>query len=289
MSVELCRTVPELRRRVASWRARGERVALVPTMGALHAGHVALAAAGREVAERTVVTVFVNPTQFAPGEDFQTYPRDLDADCRTVAAAGADLVFAPDVSAIYPRGFATTVTVGGPALAGLEDRFRPAHFVGVATVVAKLLGQALPDVALFGEKDFQQLRVIERMVRDLDMPVAIRGVPTVREVDGLALSSRNVRLDATERARAPVLHRVLTDCVGSIRVGAPLAASLDAARSRLRAAGFALDYLEARSGNDLAPLEAAAGGAAGCGRLLVAAHLGRTRLIDNVDIARDQV
>ncbi len=282
MNVALCREVAELRRRVASWRARGERVALVPTMGALHAGHVALVTAGREVADRTVVTVFVNPTQFAPGEDFRGYPRDLDADCAKVAAAGADLVFAPDVAAMYPDGFATTVTVGGPAHAGLEDRFRPAHFGGVATVVAKLLGQAQPDVALFGEKDFQQLRVIGRLVRDLDMPVAVRGVPTVREVDGLALSSRNVYLDAAERARAPVLHRVLAACAGDIRVGASLTASLDAARASLSEAGFAVDYLEARQAHDLAPLDHTVPSAPR--RLLAAAHLGRTRLIDNVNV-----
>ncbi len=275
---ETCRDLPSLRARVRGWRAAGERIALVPTMGSLHAGHMALVEAARARADRTIVTVFVNPTQFAPGEDFASYPRDFAADSARIAQAGADLVYAPDVPTIYPEGFATTVEVGGPARAGLEDRFRPTHFAGVATVVAKLMGQAQPDLALFGEKDYQQLRVIERVVRDLDLPVAVAGVATVREADGLALSSRNAYLDASERARASGLHRALAACAGAD--DAELPASVASARAALAQAGFAIDYVEARHAVTLAPV-------AGPGepvRLLAAVRLGRTRLIDNVAI-----
>ena len=282
MTVAIVNDVGALRETTAGWRALGQRVALVPTMGALHAGHVSLVEAARDQADRVVATIFVNPKQFAPGEDFAAYPRDLVADHARVAAVGADLVYAPDLPAMYPEGFCTSVSLGGPALAGLEDRFRPDHFAGVATVVTKLLLQALPDVALFGDKDWQQLKVIERLVRDLDVPVAVQGRPTVREPDGLAMSSRNAYLDSAERARAPVLHRALSACAAALARGEPHEPALAAARAAVEAGGFALDYLELRAANSLAPL---AEGATGTARLLVAARLGRTRLIDNVGIA----
>ena len=268
-----------LRARVSAWRAAGQSVGLVPTMGALHAGHMRLVQNSKQHADRTIVTIFVNPTQFAPGEDFEAYPRDLRADCAAVAAAGGDLVYAPALSAMYPDGFATSISLGGPAVAGLEDRFRPSHFTGVATIVAKLLLQTAPDIAFFGEKDFQQLRVIERMVLDLDLPVEVRGVPVVREADGLALSSRNVYLDPQERAKAPLLHEVLRGAAREIARGAPSDTGVAQARARITAAGFSIDYVEARRTRDLmsfAPGEP--------GRILAAAWLGRTRLIDNVAI-----
>lgn len=275
----LCTESKTLRTHVAAWRAAGQRVALVPTMGALHAGHMALVAAAREAADRVIVTIFVNPTQFAPSEDFATYPRDLAADRARIDAAGADLVYAPDLAAMYPQGFATSVSVGGPASAGLEDRFRPTHFAGVATIVVKLLMQTQPDVALFGEKDFQQLKMIVRLVADLDIPIEIRGVPVVRERDGLALSSRNAFLDADQRVRAPVLHEVLEICARAIERGTAVDAALADARTRLLQVGFVVDYVEARRADTLAPL-----GEGQAGRVLAAARLGRTRLIDNVGI-----
>lgn len=280
--VDIVRDVRELRAQIAAWRTGGGRVALVPTMGALHRGHAALIAAARAVADRTVVTVFVNPTQFAPTEDFAAYPRRLEADRATAAEAGADLVYAPSQAVMYPEGYVTSVEVGGPARAGLEDRFRSTHFAGVATVVAKLLNQAGPDLALFGEKDFQQLRVIEQVVRDLDIPVAVAGVPTVREADGLALSSRNAYLGSDERARAPALNGALVACAAAIGRGAPVVASCEAARARIAAAGFSIDYVEARRADTLAPL---INGGSEPGRVLAAARLGSTRLIDNVPIA----
>ena len=284
MTIAIMRDVAGLRVAVAGWRGEGRRIALVPTMGALHDGHLALVTAARRAADRVIVTIFVNPTQFAPHEDFAAYPRDLQADCAKVEAAGADLVFAPSRAVMYPDSFATTVNVGGPALAGLEDRFRPAHFAGVATVVAKLLQQAQPDIAVFGQKDFQQLRVIERMVRDLDMPIAIEGVPTVREQDGLALSSRNAYLAPDERDRAPVLHREMARCARAIQGGADIASSLAAAREAIASAGFLIDYVEARQADSLEALEVAAPAAVPI-RILVAARLGATRLIDNAPSA----
>jgi pantoate--beta-alanine ligase len=268
-----------LRAIVAEWRAKGQRIGLVPTMGALHAGHMHLVEASRRAVERTIVTIFVNPTQFAPSEDFDAYPRDLEADCARVAAAGGDLVYAPALPAMYPAGFATTVEVAGAAAAGLEDRFRPGHFAGVATIVAKLLLQAGPDVAFFGEKDFQQLRVIERMVADLDIPVEVRGVPTVRERDGLAMSSRNVYLGRRERETAPLLHETLRRAARDIARGLPADISLLAANRALAAAGFEVDYVEVRRARDLGPFAPGEPG-----RILAAARLGRTRLIDNVEL-----
>jgi pantoate--beta-alanine ligase len=272
--------VASLRRALAGWRRAGERVALVPTMGALHEGHLALVRLARTEAEKVVVSIFVNPTQFAPNEDFSAYPRTLDEDLTKLAGL-ADLVFTPAADEMYPPGSATTVSVAGPATVGLEDRFRPTHFAGVATVVAKLLVQALPDVAIFGEKDFQQLKVIARMARDLHLPVSIRGGVTEREPDGLALSSRNRHLSPAERARAPRLHRALREGAAAIRAGAaPNTAAAEAAAA-LAAAGFAVDYVAAR---DAGTLEPVASPAAGPVRLLAAARLGRTRLIDNIAV-----
>jgi pantoate--beta-alanine ligase len=273
------RNLARLRRTLAGWRADGETVALVPTMGALHAGHLSLVRLARRRAARVVVSIFVNPSQFAPSEDFSAYPRTFAADVKALADVRADLVWVPTVADMYPDGFALQVVPGGPAAAGLEDAVRPHFFAGVATVVTKLLLQCLPDVAVFGEKDYQQLRVVTRMARDLDLPVKVIGAPTVREPDGLAMASRNVYLSPQERAVAPVLHRVLTLCAGKIAAGRPIPAILAEGREALERAGFRLDYLEARDAQTLAP--AAKGRPL---RLLVAATLGRTRLIDNVAV-----
>lgn len=279
-SIETIHTVAGLRERVRQWRGAGERVALVPTMGALHVGHVALMTAARRDADRIIVSIFVNPTQFAPTEDLSRYPRTLEADLEKAGAAGVDVAFVPDVAEMYPDGFATTVSLAGPALA-LETEFRPTHFAGVATVVCKLLGQATPDVAYFGEKDFQQLKVVTRMARDLDLPVRIVGVPTIREPDGLALSSRNVYLTPADRAAAPALYRALTRAANAIATGEDVQQAVDIARRTVIEAGFALDYLEARHAETLASIGSSAEGPI---RLLVAARIGATRLIDNIAV-----
>ncbi len=250
-------------------------------MGALHAGHLSLVEEAKKRAGRTILSIFVNPTQFAPGEDFGSYPRSLARDVEAFAAAGGDLVFAPEVEEVYPAGFATTVSVDGPAKAGLEDKFRPDHFAGVATVVAKLFQQCRPDLAIFGEKDYQQLKVVERMVRDLDLGVEIVAVPTRRARDGLALSSRNEYLSAQERARASLLYAALVRCRDALRSGAAIGPALAAARGALEAAGFAVDYIDARHAETLAPVAAA--GEAPI-RLFAAARLGTTRLIDNLAV-----
>ena len=275
------RTIADLRSAVAAWRAQGLRVALVPTMGALHAGHLALVTEGLRQADRVVVSIFVNPKQFGPSEDFSRYPRQEAEDCEKLATAGAHLLFAPQVDDVYPPGFATTVSVDSLAQY-LCGQFRPGHFTGVATVVSKLLLQALPDVALFGEKDYQQLLVIRRLVRDLDIPVRVVGVQTVREADGLALSSRNQYLSAAERAAAPAIHRTLRAAAVALKAGAPATPLLAEAETSLLAAGFArVDYLELRHEETLAALDRSALGA----RLFVAAWLGKTRLIDNLGLA----
>jgi pantoate--beta-alanine ligase len=276
----VARSVGELQRQVAVWREARQSVALVPTMGALHAGHLALLARGRELAQRVVASIFVNPTQFGPNDDFGHYPRDEAGDAGKLAAASCDLLYAPEVQEMYPRGFAAMVTPGAVA-DGLCGRFRPGHFAGVATVVSKLLLQSGCDVACFGEKDYQQLQVIRSMVRDLDIRVHIEGVPTVREVDGLALSSRNAYLSPAERAVAPSLHRILAETAGRIEGGETIAAALEAGLAALGRAGFArIDYLEACDAESLAPLARADRP----GRVLAAAWLGRTRLIDNVPL-----
>jgi len=280
-AIALLPTVAALRAQVRLWRQEGQSVALVPTMGALHAGHISLVEMGKRRADRVVATIFVNPTQFAPTEDFSKYPRTLDADVARLTEISADAAFTPTAEDMYPEGFCTTVSLRGPATAGLEDRFRPTHFQGVATVVAKLLLQALPDVAIFGQKDFQQLAVIRQMTADLDIPVAIEGAPTVREADGLAMSSRNVYLSEEERAVAPLLHRCMTKAAQRIRDGEALEAALSPARGKLAGAGFEIDYLEVRDAMTLATVE----GRHRKGlRMLVAARLGRTRLIDNIEV-----
>jgi pantoate--beta-alanine ligase len=282
--IAVARNVDALRQAVAAWRARQERVGLVPTMGAIHDGHLALVRAARGQCERVVASLFVNPKQFAPSEDFAAYPRSEAADLAAFRKAGVDLVFIPTVAAMYPPGFATSIAVGGVS-EGLCGARRPGHFDGVATVVAKLLLQCLPDAAYFGEKDYQQLMVVRRLARDLDMSVRIEGVATVREPDGLALSSRNAYLSPAERCIAPLLYRVLRDCAAALAQVAQdpeaVAATVERGIAALHGGGFAVDYLELRDASDLAPMPRLAGPA----RLLAAVHLGRTRLIDNVPVA----
>ncbi len=281
--IAVARSVDALRQAVASWRARREPVGLVPTMGAIHDGHLALVRAARAGCERVVASLFVNPKQFAPSEDFTAYPRSEAADLAAFQRAGVDLVFIPDIAAMYPPGFATAIAVGGIS-EGLDGAFRPGHFAGVATVVAKLLLQCLPDAAYFGEKDYQQLMVVRRLARDLDIPVRIEGVATVREGDGLALSSRNAYLTPAERRIAPLLHRVLRDSAAALsRHPDSVAATLERGIAQLRAGGFAVDYLELRAAADLATMPRLSGPA----RLLAAVHLGRTRLIDNIAVVPD--
>ena len=270
-----------LRRAVEDFRAKGDTLALVPTMGALHAGHLALVRRAKRHARRVIVSIFVNPAQFAPHEDLASYPRRFDEDMTALAGEKVDLVWAPSVEAMYPEGFATRIVPQGPATAGLEDAFRPHFFGGVATVVAKLLLQCQPDTAVFGEKDFQQLQVIKALVRDLNIPVKIVGAPIVREKDGLALSSRNVYLSPKERASAPTLYRVLTDCAAKIKAGKHVGEVLADGRAAIEQAGFALDYLEARDAQALAPVTSKKDGPI---RLLVAAKIGKTRLIDNIGV-----
>jgi pantoate--beta-alanine ligase len=251
-------------------------------MGALHEGHISLVRLARRRASRVTVSIFVNPAQFAPTEDFSTYPRTFDTDVALLAREKADLVWAPQsVTVMYPEGFATRIVPEGPATAGLEDRFRPDFFKGVATVVAKLFTQVMPDIAVFGEKDYQQLKVVTRMARDLDLPLKVIGAPTVREKDGLAMSSRNVYLSAEERAVAPTLHQVLKLCAERMAKGRPAAATLPEGREAIERAGFVLDYLEARHAETLAAITSIKDGPV---RLLVAARLGKTRLIDNVGV-----
>ena len=279
--LKIVRTVPSLRRALEPYRKGRARVALVPTMGALHRGHMALVNEARRRAKHVVVSIFVNPTQFAPHEDFASYPRNFATDLTVLREAKIDLVWAPSVEDMYPDGFATRVMPEGAAKAGLEDEFRPHFFGGVATVVAKLFTQVSPDFALFGQKDYQQLRVVTQMARDLDLPVKVIGVPTVRESDGLALSSRNAYLSAAERAVAPMLHRVLGQCANRIKNGEKVDHVLNVGRIEIDLAGFVLDYLEARHALSLAPIESPMKGPI---RLLVAAKLGKTRLIDNVAV-----
>jgi pantoate--beta-alanine ligase len=277
----IVRMVPALRRAIVRFRARHDYVALVPTMGALHAGHLQLVRLARRKADRVVVSIFVNPAQFGPAEDFSSYPRNLASDINALAKLKVDLIWTPNLETMYPPGFATQVVPGGPANAGLEDAYRPHFFGGVATVVTKLLLQVAPDYALFGEKDYQQLKVVMQMTKDLDIPVKIIGAPTVREPDGLALSSRNAYLSLAERATAPKLHEVLRTSAEKIALGASIETVLGAARAEIIQAGFALDYLEARHADTLAPTTSADEGPL---RLLVAAKIGKTRLIDNVAV-----
>lgn len=279
-AIATVRHVVKLRACVAEWRRDGLRIALVPTMGALHAGHLSLVSRAKEEADRVIATIFVNPRQFGPAEDFDRYPRQELSDAAKLAVAGTHLLFAPTVEEMYPEGFATTVRVTG-ITDSLCGPLRPGHFDGVATIVSKLLLQALPDVAVFGEKDYQQLLVIRRLARDLDIPVQIAGSPTVREADGLALSSRNAYLSPADRAKAPMLYKVLAEIAARLTRGEHAASALAWGQDRLRSAGFdRIDYLELRDAANLQPLEALTAPA----RILVAAFLGRTRLIDNIAV-----
>jgi pantoate--beta-alanine ligase len=278
----IVRTVAELRAQVGAWRADGERVGFVPTMGALHEGHLSLVRLAKANAGRAVVSIFVNPTQFAPNEDFEAYPRDEARDAELLASVGCDLVYAPAAAEMYPPGFATTVTVAGVS-EPLDGAARPGHFAGVATVVSKLLLQCGANVAVFGEKDYQQLQVIRRLVADLDIPVEILGGPIARARDGLALSSRNAYLTDAERPVAAELHRALAAAVEALRAGRPVAEVEAQAVARLLAAGFArVDYVEVRGAADLARL--GPGPVQPPARVLGAAMLGKTRLIDNLAV-----
>jgi pantoate--beta-alanine ligase len=276
----VARQIAELRRTVAEWRRNDEIVALVPTMGALHEGHLALIAHARARADRVIATIFVNPTQFGPNEDFTRYPRDEAGDAAKLAGASCDLLFAPDAAEMYPLGFATTVSAA-PLAAPLCGRFRPGHFDGVATVVTKLLLQAHAHIACFGEKDYQQLQIIRRVARDLDIDCTIEGVPIVRESDGLALSSRNAYLTPDERRIAPAIHRVLVDAVAQVARGVSPQDAAVAGSAALRQAGFdKVDYLELVDAENLQPLV----DRSQTGRAAAAAWLGKTRLIDNEPI-----
>ena len=273
-----------LRECVRQWRAQGQRVGLVPTMGSLHDGHMSLLTAARQHADRVIVTVFVNPLQFGPGEDFERYPRTPSEDEALLKEAGCDLLFAPPVREIYPDGSGTSATrVSVEPLAGiLEGEIRPGHFDGVATVVAKLFGIVQPDMAVFGEKDYQQLAVIRRMTADLDIPVEIIGAPTVRSADGLAMSSRNRYLTGAERAIAPRIHATLREAARRIEAGEDVAALSAWGMQALREAGLAPDYFEVRdAGTLLEPAPQARELV-----VLTAARLGKARLIDNLRVTR---
>lgn len=282
MTLETIEEISTLRERVAAWRRAGQRVGFVPTMGNLHAGHLALVAEARRLAERVVVSIFVNPLQFGPQEDFAAYPRTLARDQELLAGAGTDLLFAPTVAAVYPRGQAEQTRVEVPGLSDiLCGASRPGHFVGVATVVCKLFNMVQPDLAVFGEKDFQQLQVIRLMTLDLSLPVAIQGLATAREADGLAMSSRNGYLTAEERARAPALYHTLQRCADWLRAGQDSATVERQAEEAIAAAGFEPDYFSVRRAADLglpAPGEREL-------VVLAAARLGRARLIDNLRVA----
>jgi pantoate--beta-alanine ligase len=280
--MQIVRTVAALRAQRAAWRAQGLSMALTPTMGALHAGHVSLVTLARTLADRVTATIFVNPTQFGPAEDLAAYPRDEAADARLLAEAGCDLLFAPGVAEMYPAGFSTKVRVDGVS-APLCGATRPGHFDGVAQVVTKLLNQAQADVAVFGEKDWQQLAVIRRLALDLDIDTKIVGAPTVREADGLAMSSRNRYLTQAERAAAPALFAALTRAAGRIAAGDDVANALAEGRAAVAAAGFAApDYFEARDAETLDEIEFL--DPSRPARVFAAARLGRARLIDNVAI-----
>ena len=282
MTLETIEEISTLRERVAAWRRAGQRVGFVPTMGNLHAGHLALVAEARRLSERVVVSIFVNPLQFGPQEDFSAYPRTLARDQELLAGAGTDLLFAPTVAAVYPRGQAEQTRVEVPGLSDiLCGASRPGHFVGVATVVCKLFNMVQPDLAVFGEKDFQQLQVIRLMTLDLSLPVAIQGLATAREADGLAMSSRNGYLTAEERARAPALYHTLQRCADWLRAGQDSATVERQAEEAIAAAGFEPDYFSVRRAADLglpAPGEREL-------VVLAAARLGRARLIDNLRVA----
>jgi pantoate--beta-alanine ligase len=280
MKPKLVRTIAALRRETGQWRRDGLKYAVVPTMGAIHSGHMQLVTEGLNRADRVITTIFVNPRQFAAHEDLSKYPRDEDGDVRKLGKAGTHLIFAPPPAEVYGEGFTTTVSLAGPAKAGLEDKFRPHFFDGVATVVAKLFIQTGADYAMFGEKDYQQLKVVTRMARDLDIPITVVGVPTVREDDGLAKSSRNVYLSKTERQQATAIYRNLQAAAEKIRAGIIPQNAVRAAHRSLMAQGFKVDYVTARNAETLGipkhPAEPL--------RLIAAAWMGKTRLIDNLAV-----
>jgi len=277
----IVRTIPALRRALDNFSAKKATTALVPTMGALHDGHVSLVRLAKRRAKKVIVSIFVNPAQFAPSEDFSSYPRTWKSDLARLAAENVDLIWNPDVKTMYPDGFATRILTEGPATVGLEDRFRPHFFGGVTTVVGKLFTQVRPDFAIFGEKDFQQLRVVTRMAADLDLGVRVVGSKTVRERDGLAMSSRNVYLSPEERRTAPVLYRAMKETSKRLRAGDDLEAAMVGGAELIAGAGFALDYFEVRHAETLAPVVSADDEPM---RILVAARIGKTRLIDNIGV-----
>jgi pantoate--beta-alanine ligase len=281
-SIPVCRTIGELRSHVAAWRRAGETVGLVPTLGSLHDGHLPLVRRARAECRRVVVTLFVNPTQFGPNEDLAAYPRDEAGDREKLALVGVDLLFAPEATEMYPPGFATTVSVGGGLTDHLCGPHRPGHFAGVATIVAKLLLQSLPDAAYFGEKDFQQLQVVRRLARDLDIPTRIVGVPTVRDANGLALSSRNRYLASSERMTAIALPRTLETIARRLaRASAEVADAVAWGRAQLEEAGFTrIDYVAVCDAETLQPVTEVKGAC----RVFAAAWMGRTRLVDNMPI-----
>jgi pantoate--beta-alanine ligase len=280
MKPKLVRTLAALRRETARWRKDGLTYAVVPTMGAIHSGHTQLVAEGLKRADRVITTIFVNPRQFAATEDLGRYPRDEDGDVLKLGKAGSHLIYLPELEEIYPAGFCTTVSLAGPAKAGLEDKFRPQFFDGVTTVVAKLFIQTGADYAMFGEKDYQQLKVVSRMAKDLDIPIEVVGVPTVREEDGLAKSSRNVYLSKQERQQALAIYSSISHAAERIRGGLDVQSATRLATRTLMALGFKVDYVTVRNAETLAPPlhrdEPL--------RVIAAAWLGKTRLIDNVGV-----
>lgn len=280
MKPKLLRSIADLRQETALWRKDGLRYAVVPTMGAIHSGHTHLVSEGLKRADRVITTIFVNPKQFAAHEDLDKYPRDEEGDVQKLGEAGCHVIFLPGPQEVYPDGFSTTVSLTGPAKAGLEDKFRPKFFDGVATVVAKLFIQTGADYAMFGEKDYQQLKVVTRMAQDLDIPVDVVGVPTVREEDGLAKSSRNVYLTSAERQQALAIYRNLMAAAERIRAGAPPQTATRSASRMLMALGFKVDYVTARNAETLAAPQQTGEPL----RLLAAAWLGKTRLIDNIPV-----
>jgi pantoate--beta-alanine ligase len=280
-TVKIVRTVQDLRKITAKWRDRGHSIGLVPTMGALHAGHLSLVRLTKKKVDKAVISIFVNPTQFGPNEDLSRYPRDESGDLAKLHDADANLVWAPTVEAMYPDGFSTGVRAGSAAK-DLEGAFRPGHFDGVATVCAKLFNQVAPDVAIFGEKDFQQLAVLRQMVRDLDMPLKLIGAPTKRDPDGLALSSRNTYLTIAERKVAPALYAAISSLAQDVANGADVPTGVNNAKRKLASAGFTkINYVEVRDAETLEPGSTASGRRL---RVLAACWLGKTRLIDNVAV-----
>jgi pantoate--beta-alanine ligase len=279
------RNLQGLRSNVKSWRRKGHRIALVPTMGALHAGHLSLIELARKHAKRVVVSIFVNPTQFGPNEDYDAYPRDESGDWQKAAQAKASLIYAPGVLEIYPDDFSTRVEVIG-ITSGLEGASRPRHFAGVTTVVTKLFLQCLPDFAVFGEKDYQQLLTIRQLVRDLNLPIEILGAPILREADGLAMSSRNANLDSTARSLAPRFYAVLSEVAKDLSEGRPVHEATYLGRDWLEGAGFKVDYLEVRDEATLMPVGQKI---IAHSRLLGAVYLGQVRLIDNVPVRPVQI